>query len=318
MHSSENVFSLHEQYSHTPNSVIIWYKEAMSDHYFMWLCIIVVQSLMIRSKNRFLKIKYIFTLWCNRTSNLTPEPDAEVMNVTILKEHLPFLIITMYLVCLLNTQGAWTFRKSTLAPLYYRVSLLDKDLKAKRLKTLIFTKNLSPLKNRVMNFQIYQVCEPIFCRYYQQKSLKVSLLVLSENLEMFMSMDKNEGIGDNNRWSVIELGHLSDAKDLCIHVPWTTIKASFQYWTNWEEKTINIMYLIKVLKYLYDLKFKKFLNFENWLRYYVHAYLLCSIDLNSYMQKVFHWPPGKCKILISWLDTTSFLVNGVIPLLSPE
>lgn len=107
----------------------------------------------------------------------------------------------MYLVCLLNTQGAWTFRKSTLAPLNYRVSLLDKDLKAKRLKTLIFTKNLSPLKNRVMNFQIYQVCEPIFCRCYQPKSLKVSLLVLSENLEMFKSMDKNEG--DRRRWQMV-------------------------------------------------------------------------------------------------------------------
>lgn len=173
MHSSKNVFSPHEQYSHIPNSVIIWYKEAMSDHYFMWLCIIV-QTLMIRSKNRFLKIKYVFTLWCNRTSNLTPEPDTEVMNVSILKGNLPFLIIIMYLVCLLNTQGAWTFRKSTLAPLNYRVSLLDKDLKAKRLKTLIFTKNLSPLKNRVMNFQIYQVCKPIFSRCYQPKSLKVT------------------------------------------------------------------------------------------------------------------------------------------------
>lgn len=130
---------------------------------------------MIRSKNRFLKIKCIFTLWCKRTVTLTAEPYAEVMNFTILKEHLPLLNIIMYLVCLLNTQGAWTFRKSTLAPLYYRVSLLDKDLKAKRLnKTLIFTKNLSPLKNRVMNFQIYQVCEPIFSRCYQPKSLKVT------------------------------------------------------------------------------------------------------------------------------------------------
>lgn len=83
-----------------------------------------------------------------------------------------------------------------------------------------------------MNFQTYQVCEPISCRCYRLKSIEVSLLVLSENLEMFKSMDKNEGIGDNDRWSVIEVGNLSDAKDLSIHVPWTTIKASFQYCTN--------------------------------------------------------------------------------------
>lgn len=171
-----------------------------------------------------------------------------------------------------------------------------------------------------MDFQIYQVFEPISCRRYKPKSLKVSLLVLSENLEMFKSQwTRMRGIGDDDRWSVIEVGHLSDAKYLSIHVPWTTITASFQYCTNWEEKTYLpwIMYLIKVLKYLYDLKFQKFLNFENWLRYYVHAYLLCSIDLNCYMQKVFHRSPGKCKILLCWWKT-SLLANGVIPLLSPE
>lgn len=38
-------------------------------------------------------------------------------------------------------------------------------------------------------------------------------------------------VGDNDRWSVTAVGHLSDAKDLNIHVPWTSIKASFQYCT---------------------------------------------------------------------------------------
>lgn len=40
------------------------------------------------------------------------------------------------------------------------------------------------------------------------------------------------GIGDDDRWSATAVGHLSDAKDLSIHVPWTTIKANFQYCTN--------------------------------------------------------------------------------------
>lgn len=44
-------------------------------------------------------------------------------------------------------------------------------------------------------------------------------------------------VGDNDRWSVTAVGHLSDAKDLNIHVPRTSIKASFQYCTNSEKKT---------------------------------------------------------------------------------